>query len=315
MIYGGNESQAFEPVDVSLLIEEMLELLKVSMSKHASLKLDLGRGLPMVQANSSQIRRVVMNLITNASEAIGERDGEIRVSTAQVHLKPEQHLTDAANFPKEDYIQLEVSDTGAGMTPEVQVRIFDPFFTTKFPGRGLGLAVVQGVIRDHKGAIKFVSNPGHGTTFLIWLPCAKNTALKIPKPITPMMTEKIQFSARTVLVVEDDYVLRLAVSKTLRNRGFAVMEAADGSSAIDVLRSHKDEIDVVFLDFTLPGVPSRRIFEEAQRIRPDLKVIVTTAYGKETVDAAFAGLRVDHFIRKPFHLFDVLRLFEDASSV
>jgi len=256
-----------------------------------------------------------MNLITNASEAIGERDGEIRVSTAQVHLEPEQHFTDAANFPKEDYVQLEVSDTGAGMTPEVQARIFDPFFTTKFPGRGLGLAVVQGVIRDHKGAIKFVSNPGHGTTFLIWLPCAKNTALKIPKPITPMMTEKIQFSARTVLVVEDDYVLRLAVSKTLRNRGFAVMEAADGSSAIDVLRSHKDEIDVVFLDFTLPGVPSRRIFEEAQRIRPDLKVIVTTAYGKETVDAAFAGLRVDHFIRKPFHLFDVLRLFEDASSV
>ena len=314
MIYGGNESQVFGPVDVSLLIEDMLELMKVSISKRARLTLELGRGLPAVQANPSQIRRVVMNLITNASEAIGDRDGEIRVRTAQAPLGQEQRVSDVAKLAEGNYIQLEVSDTGAGMTSEVQERIFDPFFTTKFPGRGLGLAVVQGVVRDHKGAIEFVSSPGHGTTFLIWLPCAANKARETSKPTMSVMTKEIDFPARTILVVEDENVLRLAVSKALRNRGFAVIEASDGSRAIDLLRSHKDKVDVVFLDVTLPGVSSREIFEEAQRIRPNLKVIVTTAYAKETVDIAFSGLRVDYFIRKPFHLFDVLRLIGDALS-
>jgi two-component system cell cycle sensor histidine kinase/response regulator CckA len=115
-------------------------------------------------------------------------------------------------------------------------------------------------------------------------------------------------------VVEDEELLRLAVSKALRKKGFSVIEASDGSTAIDLLRTHIDDLDVVLLDVTIPGTSSRQILEEARRIRPNLKVILSSAYGKETVDATFTGMRVDHFIRKPFQLGDLLTLLQDALS-
>jgi PAS domain S-box-containing protein len=160
MIYAGQETAHLEPVDISNLVEEMLQLLKVSISKNAVLKTDLWTGLPTVQANAAQIRQVVMNLITNASESIGEAPGEIHVNTALVSL------------PDGKYLELVVSDTGCGMATETQAKIFDPFFTTKLAGRGLGLAVVQGIVRNHGGIIHLRSVPGRGTKFQILLPCS-----------------------------------------------------------------------------------------------------------------------------------------------
>ncbi len=172
MIYAGEESGAFGPIDFSLLVEEMLQLLKASISKHAILETEFAEGLPAVQANPAQIRQVVMNLVTNASEAIGSRGGVIRVTTAPVKVEADTTLMGAANLLPGDYVKLEVSDTGSGMTPEVQGRIFDPFFTTKPTGHGLGLAAVQGIVRSHDGAINVVSSLGQGTRFEILLPCA-----------------------------------------------------------------------------------------------------------------------------------------------
>jgi signal transduction histidine kinase len=158
MTYGGRESPAFEPIDLSLLVTEMLQLLKISISKHVVLDAELGEDLPAVQANAAQIRQVVMNLVTNASEEIGERHGVIRVTTSQVRVGPGgAHVTGTATLPLGAYLKLKVSDTGSGMTPEVQARIFDPFFTTKSTGRGLGLTAVQGIVRSHFGAISVVS--------------------------------------------------------------------------------------------------------------------------------------------------------------
>jgi PAS domain S-box-containing protein len=309
MIYGGKESPALEPVDLSLLIEEMLELLKVSISKHAVLKINLSRDLPGVEASPTQIRQVVMNLITNASEAIGERDGVISISTASVAVG--QH---PANLPENNYLQLEVSDTGVGMTPEVQTKIFDPFFTTKFPGRGLGLAVVRGIVRDHRGAIEFASVPGRGTTCLVWLPCTAKMTPETRKPTAPVVTEKIEVPAATVLMVEDEDLLRIAVSKGLRRRGFSVLEASDGSAAVELIHAHPAGIDIVLLDVTLPGMSSREILEEVARMQPHPKVILTSAYSKEAVEPSFAGLRVQRFIRKPFQLNELVDVLREAIS-
>jgi len=210
---------------------------------------------------------------------------------------------------------MEISDAGPGMTPEVQAKIFDPFFMTKFPGgkRGLGLSVTHGIMHSHGGTI-YVSASSHGTTFQVWLPCASRTIGEGRESTDAAGVEKGASKAGTILVVEDEDLLRLAITKALTKKGFSVIEASDGSAAMELLRAHKDDLDVVLLDVTLPGVSSREIFEEAGRIRFDLEVILTSAYGQETVAAKFAGLRVEHFIRKPFQLADLMIVLQEVMS-
>ena len=182
MIYAGKEDEVVGLVDVSQIVKEMLELLKVSVSKHATLETDLGKDLPAVRANAAQLRQIVMNLVTNASEAIGDRDGVIRVTTRRVTL--DRAAAISRNSVESDYLQLEVSDTGCGMSPEMQARVFDPFFTTKSAGHGLGLAVVHGIVRGLRGSIHLTSEPGKGTTFQVLLPCAEGKAGATSDPIS-----------------------------------------------------------------------------------------------------------------------------------
>jgi PAS domain S-box-containing protein len=315
MIYAGHEhTYVIEPLDLSELAEEMLELLKVSISKNVVLKTDLDKNLPAIWGNAPQIRQVVMNLVINASEAIGEKEGVINVTTSHVRGGKNLAPNSATDLPEGDYARLEVSDTGCGLTEEAKLKIFDPFFTTKFAGRGLGLAVVQGIVLAHGGAINLVSAPGHGTTFQVLLSCTPKKHLENQNASPSAGAAQSHDRAGTILVVEDEELIRLAVSKALRKRGFSVMKASDGSSAMDLMRAHKDDIDVILLDVTLPGRSSREVFEEAQRLRPDLKMILTSAYGKETVDATFAGLRIEHFIRKPFQIGDLMSLLRGALS-
>ena len=315
MIYAGqDETNLVEPVDISHLVREILELLKVSISKQAVLRTDLSDDLPPVLGNSPQIRQVVMNLIINASEALGDKKGVITLTTKHVIGARDLVPNGAKELPPDNYVQLEVSDTGGGITEEAKGKIFDPFFSTKFAGRGMGLAVVRRVVRDHGGTINIVSTPGHGATFQVLFPCRSKEASEISHAITSAGLEKSDVRTGTILVVEDEEILRLAVSKLLRKVGFSVMAASDGTAAIDLVRTHKDELDVILLDLTLPGLSSRKVFEEALRIQPNLKVVLTSAYGKETVDASFNGLRITHFIRKPFHLSELEGVLQDALS-
>jgi two-component system cell cycle sensor histidine kinase/response regulator CckA len=159
-----------------------------------------------------------------------------------------------------------------------------------------------------------MSSPGEGTTFQVFLPCTPQRVAKVHRAVSSSGVGQSKARTGTILVVEDEETLRLAVSKALQKSGFSVMEASDGFGALDLLRAHKDEIDAVLLDVSLPGIASREVFEETHRMRPDLKVIVTSAYSKKTVDASFAGLAVEHFIRKPFHLGDIAHLLGDIMS-
>jgi two-component system cell cycle sensor histidine kinase/response regulator CckA len=315
MVYAGqDQSHCVEAVDVSRLIEEMLGLLKVSISKRAVLWTDLARDLPAVSANAPQIRQVVMNLVINASEAIGEKDGLITLSTRYVSGQRSRESDSATELPPDAWVRLEVSDTGSGITEEAKTKVFDPFFTTKFAGRGMGLAVVRRIVQDHGGTIHIVSTPGHGTTFQVLLPCAEKSTSRIQSAIPANHGEPASSETGIILVVEDEDLLRAAVSKSLRKIGFSVMAASDGSDAMEQMRAHKDDLDALLLDVTLPGTSSREVMEEARRLRPDLKVVVTSAYSKETIDASFAGLNVQQFIRKPFHLSEIVRLLKEPIS-
>jgi two-component system, cell cycle sensor histidine kinase and response regulator CckA len=316
MVYAGQDQSRFvEAVDVSRLVEDMLELLKVSISKHAALKRDLAGDLPPVSGHAPKIRQVVMNLVINASEAIGEKHGAITLTTAHVRSDRDACPDWAADILQGDYVRLEVSDTGCGITEEAAAKIFDPFFSTKFAGRGMGLAVVKGIVREHGGTIDMSSVPGKGTTFRVLLPCSAKKTVEIDRavPVRDPAMEKDRTG--TILVVEDEKLLREAVSKFLRRTGFLVVEAGDGSDAIELMRTHKDDLRAVLLDVTLPGISSREVLAEAHRLRPDLKVVVTSAYSKEGVEASFGGLRIQDFIRKPFFLSEMLRLLVEPPQV
>ncbi|HEY1336892.1 MAG TPA: PAS domain-containing protein [Bryobacteraceae bacterium] len=170
MAYAGKGSAAFEPVDLSALTSEMLQLLKVSISKHAGLRIHFPPDLPPVAGNASQLRQVIMNLILNASESLGGADGTISVTGELIQFTADSASAGGTNLSPGDYIRLEVRDTGSGMSEDIRAKIFDPFFTTKAAGRGLGLAAVQGIVRSHGGAIHVESAPDRGSAFAMLLP-------------------------------------------------------------------------------------------------------------------------------------------------
>jgi two-component system cell cycle sensor histidine kinase/response regulator CckA len=302
-------------LNVSQIVKEMLELLRVTVSKHPMLEIDLGQDLPPVRINAAQVRQIVMNLVTNASEAIGERDGLIRVTTRCVKVGPDLSEGISDCLAHGDYVQLEVSDTGCGMSPETRLGMFDPFFTTKSAGHGLGLAVVDGIVRGLGGTIRVTSESGKGTTFQILLPCSETTGEATTSHAMSNVDELVGPSKQSaVLIVEDEDALRQAVAKMLRNTGFEVLEAADGSSAIDLLRTKNSKVDVILLDVTIPGASSQEVVEEAAQAHPNTRVVLASAYSQEMVTALLSASQVRGFIRKPFQLGDLVKTLRRALS-
>ena len=251
-----------------------------------------------------------MNLVTNASDALGDRDGAIRVATRRMRLAEEQAAACEA-FPEHDYLVLEVSDTGCGMSLEMQAKVFDPFFTTKSAGHGMGLAVVSGIVRGLGGAIRLMSEPGIGTTFQILLP-SSDTPAEAAKAAPPAVEEAAVTREAAVLIVEDEDVLREAVARMLRQTGFEVFEAADGSSAIDFLRADGVKVDVILLDMSLPGASSEEVVAEAAKAMPDIRVILTSAYSPETFAGAKSAPQIRTFIRKPFRFTDLVKTLRES---
>jgi PAS domain S-box-containing protein len=312
MIYAGKEADVLGLVDASQIVTEMLELLKVSVSKRATLLADLGHDLPAVRANASQIRQIVMNLVTNASEALEDRDGTIRVITRRVNADRVPAL--AKGRAEGYYLQLAVFDTGRGMSPEMLAKVLDPFFSTKGAGHGLGLAVVHGIVRSLRGSIQIASEPGRGTTFQVFLPCAETGAEATREPKLEAGAAAGPSQESIVLVVEDEDALRQPVVSMLRIAGFTVLEARDGATAIDLLRANGGKIDVILLDMTIPGASSHEVVAEATRVRPDIRVILTSAYSQEMLKPPVEASQIHGFIRKPYQLGDLVNTLRKAAS-
>ncbi|MBV8568983.1 MAG: response regulator [Acidobacteriaceae bacterium] len=304
MAYAGGEGDetGFEPVDLASLVQETLELLKISITKKATLQTHFAEDCPLIVANSTQLRRVLLNLVTNASEALGHKEGFIRVSTGLTRVRAGTVWEGTGELPEGDYVVLEVSDNGCGMSPPALARIFDPFYSTKAGGRGLGLSAVQGIVRSHHGAIQVRSAPGQGTTFQIRLPCAH--AAEPKKSAGPPAVHETSHEGHTILMVEDEETLRLAVSMALAKRGFSVLTAADGHAAMALFRERAHQIDAVLLDLTLPGMSGAELFHEFRRIRHDTKIVLTSAYDRDRVVATLGRAESPDcaFIRKPYRI-------------
>ena len=309
MMYAGAENAAVGQIDLSRIVTEMLELLNVSVSKHARLETDLAPDLPSIRANAAQIRQIVLNLVTNASDAIGNRDGVIRVVTK--HMKQTPHTAEDP-LAGGNHVALEVTDNGCGMTPDTQTKAFDPFFTTKSSGHGLGLAVVQGTVRSLGGTIQLVSEPDQGTKFEILLPCTETNVGVPGDAISHVESIAHQYQHCALLLVEDELSLRQPIAKMLRMAGFEVFEAADGSAAINALRRDGNKIALMLLDMTIPGPPSHEVVAEAAKLRPDIRVILTSAYGQEMIAASIKDPQIRGFIRKPFRIQELLKILETA---
>jgi two-component system cell cycle sensor histidine kinase/response regulator CckA len=310
MIYAGKESDLLEPIDVSRAVQGMLGLLNVAVSRHAALITELGENLPPVRARGAQLSQIVMNLVVNASDALGDHDGLIRISTRHVATGQAEAVKKA--LAAGNYVQLEVSDTGCGMSAETQAKIFDPFFTTKFSGRGLGLAVVHGIVRSLHGAIQVASEVGQGTSFQVLLPCAES---RIPPDDTRVfrLDESASAARRaTILLVEDEEPLRLGIAKMLRKWGFETLEAANGSAAIDLLHTKGGEIDLMLLDLTMPGPPSQEVLAEAAVSQPKLKVVLTSAHSEDVAKPMMGVPLVCGFIRKPFSIADLAQQLQSV---
>ena len=301
LAYSGKGKFVVEPVDLSRFVEEMIHLLQTVISKRAALRLQLAANLPMIEADASQLSQVVMNLITNASDALGDENGTITITTGAMHASREYlsstFLSD--QLAEGPYVYLEVTDTGQGMDVATVGRIFDPFFTTKFAGRGLGLAAVLGIVRGHHGTVRVYSEPGQGTTFKVLIPCsARATAGRpapLPSPPPVAMDEEI-----TVLVVDDDDIARTLARELLEHFGCRVMTAEDGTEGVRVVREHGEQIDVVLLDMTMPRMSGAETFAEMRKVRANIRVVLTSGYNEQDAVERFAGKGLAGFIQKPY---------------
>jgi len=304
LAYAGKGRFYVERLNLSELVPEMSRLIQPSIPKKITLRFDLEEKLPFIEADRGQVQQVFMNLVLNAAEAIGAgsagtvsvKTGSLVVDEAYIRKNP-----DAGDLEKGVYACLEVSDTGCGMDAETRGKVFDPFFSTKFTGRGLGLAAVSGIVRSHKGFIQVDSTPGQGSCFTVLLPAVAGVQAK-PRP-----QETQAAGPGTILVVDDEQVVREIAKKSLERHGFEVLTANNGMEAIEIAKRHPGEIGLVLLDLSMPGMNGEEVLPELRKFRPEVKVVVSSGYSETETMALFQGQQVYGFIQKPY---TSARLFE-----
>lgn len=302
LAYSGKGRFVVEKIDLPHLVAEMASMLDVSISKKASIIYDFAVDTPSIDADATQIRQVIMNLITNASDAIGESSGTITISTGKEYCDgrtAEKFFPDIV-LPAGDYAFLEVSDSGIGMDQDTIGKIFDPFFTTKFTGRGLGLAAVSGIVKGHMGTIRIESVPGMGSSFRVLFPSSR---ISEQANILVETKEKDNWHGTgTILLVEDEESVRMVASKMLNHIGFNVIGASDGKEAIKLFMKNASDIACVILDLTMPQMDGKECFVELKRIRPDIPVILSSGYMESDSHTELFSSGIAGFLHKPYYL-------------
>jgi two-component system, cell cycle sensor histidine kinase and response regulator CckA len=297
LTYAGRSARSMETLECNSLVRELAGLMRVALSKKAKLVFDLHKEPLGVLADRSQVRQVIMNLIANAAEAIGDNEGRIVLgSSARIFTRDELDAHEAATgLEPGEYVHLWVSDTGSGMSPEIRARIFDPFFTTKATGRGLGLAAVQGIVLGHGGSITLESTRGFGTRFSVLLP-------RVPAPdeSPPRQAESGPEAQGTrVLVVDDEPQVRKILGDMLEHGHYSVIRAGDGEEAIEVFRREADSIDCVLLDLSMPKLDGEEVFQELRKIREDVRVVLISGYAEQEILDRFHGTGLAGVVQKP----------------
>lgn len=302
LAYAGKAQIVQAQINLADLIEDTVNLLKSSLPQNVLVKLNSSAGNPFIKGDASQFTQIVMNLIINASEAIGEAQGEIRISLEKTAIKPGQMINDHQNkaIPSGEYFCLEVADTGCGMDEETKWRIFEPFYTTKLTGRGLGMSAVLGIINSHAGALQLFSQLGQGTTFKVYLPVQfDNLAGEDgPKPSAPSLPWQ---GSGTVLLVEDEDQIRFLAKSLLKMFGFTVLEAVNGKEALDLYQKNAADIILVLTDMDMPVMDGYALLPALKKLNPTLPIIVSSGFGDADVVSRIGRDNISGIISKPYN--------------
>jgi signal transduction histidine kinase/CheY-like chemotaxis protein len=296
LAYSGRGQSYKRPLDLSSEVRQITNLLQSSIPKNVRLNLELAKGLPFIEGDSSQVQQVVMNLVLNAAEAAGSREGRVDVQTLARRAE-ESELAAAVTpppAPAGDYVVLEVSDDGPGMDEKTRARIFEPFFTTKFAGRGLGLSAVLGIVRAHNGSLIVQTAPESGSTFRVFFP--RSTADHRNAP--PELAANHRGSG-TILVVDDDEIVVSLAQTVLDQAGFDVLSASNGSEALEIYDARAGQIDAVVLDMTMPVMDGEETIKRLNARWPGATVIASSGYDLGEAGRRLA-VRPAGFLQKPY---------------
>jgi PAS domain S-box-containing protein len=300
LAYAGKGRFVVEPVDLSAIAKNTRLLLERTISKKIGFFMRLGENLPAVESDPSQMQQVLLNLVLNAAEAIGDNPGVIAVTSGSAELAEERTTRDLSHWPVEPglHVFVEVRDTGCGMDAGTKARIFDPFFTTKFHGRGLGLAAVAGIIRNHKGAIEVESEPGAGSTLRVWLPAGAAPVPSANAETRPAAEEC--HGTGTVLVVDDESFVRDVAQRGLSRCGYEVLTAPSGTAAVETFRERADEVRAVVLDLSMPGMSGQETLARLRAVKPDLVAVISSGYSEAEALRIFGDAGIAGFVQKPY---------------
>jgi nitrogen-specific signal transduction histidine kinase/CheY-like chemotaxis protein len=298
LAYTGKGAAPVECVNLSELVKDTSDLVRATIPRSVQVIVDVDPRLPKVETNEAQMQQLLINLIVNAAEAIGDAPGivRVRVTLREIDASWVERNVLGYRISPGQYAEIEVTDTGCGMDSETQARIFDPFFTTKFTGRGLGLSAVQGIVRSAHGSLQVTSAPGAGTTFRILLPVTKANAFAAPGSITEARAPE---SAR-ILVIDDEQLVRDVVTKALPPHGYTVLAAEDGQQGIHIFKREAAALSLVLLDQSMPGMSGTQVLEKLKEIAPDVPVVIASGYSETEMARQFHGLPAVGFLEKPF---------------
>jgi signal transduction histidine kinase/ActR/RegA family two-component response regulator len=311
--YAGKGTFLLETLSLNDIVSGMATLVRASVSKGIRLEYEPYAGVLAVQGDPTQLRQVLLNLVTNAAEAIGANVGSIVVRTgmAEVTALTLKSAGFSTDLPLGTYAYLEVEDTGTGIGAETKNRLFDPFFTTKFTGRGLGLAAVLGIVKAHRGTVLVESEPGRGSKFRVLLPSVDVARLPAEEP---RLREVEAFRATgSTLVVDDEAAVRTVTSEVLRSIGYRVLEADGGAAACGLFRQHAAEIDIVLLDLAMPDMNGEETLRELRKIRADVRVVLLTAYAEDEFRMRFVPGDLAGFIAKPYSREELVEVLQRAA--
>ena len=301
MLYSDNTRCEVKPTDLNKVISDVGRLLSVSISKNIRISYELTNAISPVEANSLQIQQVLMNLIVNASDAIGKNSGSITICSGVD--KPEPSLLEShGKSVHAYYCYVKVIDTGCGMDPATRDKVFDAYFTTKANGHGLGMAAVAKIVESLHGVIQLDTKPGAGTTFTVWLPCSQQPCECSPEQ-TP--NEDTRLGSGTVLVVDDEPDVLTVTKAMLEHQGFGVLTAKNGKECLDIL-SGDAPVDIVLLDMMMPGISTNEILQQGHRLRPNLRVVLCSGCDEHEAMKLFNVETLSGYVQKPFSLHGIL---------
>ncbi len=318
LAYSGRGTFIVRPLYLDRLAREIVDLARAGIPKKITFDFDFEEHLPPVLGDVAQMHQVLMNLISNAAEAIGDNVGLIQLGAHKVALDAD-YLAGVyfhAEAAPGNYLRLMVSDTGCGMTEAQKNRIFDPFFSTKFTGRGLGLAAHLGIVRGHKGAVNVYSEPGHGTMFNLYFPVIEKGAAPAPARATSSDSEEATLrkwrTEGVALLADDEEAVRVFAREVLQRLGMTVLAAHDGKDALALYNAHRDELRVALIDLMMPFVNGQEVLEHIRETRPELPVILSSGYTEAEILERFRENQPDHFIQKPYRALELVRVIKQV---